>query len=213
MLVNLVPLALVGQDATTLWIASLVGLCGQALPRGRPWDRHRLLVNAGYSLFQLSWLVQAFSLLDSHATLRWDALLAAALVFGSSVLLLQRGAGHRQQLTPWRLAALISGWAGLALTLMVVPQLAAWRATALVLLAAVALLLARRARRGGSEGLHLCQLLISQSLVMAALLSLGPLVVDALLVTALLLVESVLFLRLSLNEQPPVVLQIGRAHV
>ena len=207
-LVNLVPLALVEQDTSTLWIASLVGLCGQVLPRGRPWDRHRLLVNAGYSLFQLSWLVRVAGQLNGDPGLRTQALIAAALAFGSSVLL-QQNPGPGPRLAPWRLAALISGWAGLALTLAVVPPLAAWRAAGLLLLAAAALLLACRARRSGGEALHLCQLLISQSLAMAGLVSLGPLGLDALLISALLLVESALFLRLSLQRQPPAVLRIG----
>lgn len=207
-LVNLVPLALVGQDASTLWIASLAGLCGQVLPRGRPWDRHRVLVNAGYGLFQLAWLLRASSLFGSDPRLRLDMLLAAALTYGCGVLLLQ-DEGQGRRLVPWRLAALISGWAGLALTLLVVPQLAAWRSAGLLLLAAAALLLARRARRVGGTDLHLCQLLISQGLVMAALFSLEPLVVDDLLVSALLLVECALFIRLGLRTQPPAVLRAG----
>ncbi len=207
-LVNLVPLALVEQDTSTLWIASLVGLCGQILPRGRPWNRHRLLVNAGYSLFELSWLVRVANQLNDAPGLRTQALMAAALAFGSSILL-QQNPGQGRRLAPWRLAALISGWAGLALTLAVVPPLAAWRAAGLLVLAAAALLLAFRARQSGGEGLHLCQLLISQSLVMVALLSLGPVGLDALLISALLLLESVLFLHLSLQGQPPIVLRIG----
>lgn len=207
-LVNLVPLALVRQDVNTLWIACLVGLCGQALPRGRPWDRHRVLVNAGYTLFQLSWIAHSATALDADAGLRLEALLAAALMFGCGLLLLQ-DQGQGQRLPPWRLAALISGWTGLALTVLVVPLPAAWRAIALLVLAAAALLLARRARRIGSADLHLGQLLISQGLVMAALFSLEPLVVDALLVNALLLVECVLFLRLGLRGQPPAVARLG----
>lgn len=207
-LVNLVPLALVGQDASTLWVASLVGVCGQILPRGRPWDRHRLLITAGYSLFQLSWLVRVTTLLNGAQALRAQALLAAVLVFGSGIVL-QQDPGPGRRLPPWRLAALISGWAGLALTLLVLPPLALWRATGLVLLAGTALLLARRARRSGAEGLYLCQLLISQGVVMAALFSLGPLLLDELLIQALLLVETVLFLLLSLRGQPPAVLRVG----
>ena len=211
-LVNLVPLALVGQEVSTLWIASLVGLCGQALPRGRPWDRHRVLVNAGYTLFQLSWVARSNTLLGGDVGLRLEVLLAATLVFGCGLLWLQ-DAGRSQRLAPWRLSALISAWAGLALTVLVVPQLVAWRAFALLGLAAAALLLARRARREGSAGLYLGQLLISQGLVMAALLSVESLGVDALLVNALLLVECVLFLRLVLRGQPPAVARLGWALV
>jgi len=52
---------------------------------------------------------------------------------------------------------------------------AAVRVTALALTAALALLLSRRARRGGSPSLALADSLCAQALLMAAILSLAPL--------------------------------------
>lgn len=208
-LVTLVPLALVTPNSSTLWIASLVGVCGQVLPRGRPWDRHRLLVSLGSSLFQLSWIVRATDLVADDTALRVQVVVAAAGVFGSGAVLSQMGQALRSRLTAWRLGALISCWAGLALTLLIVPPLALWRASGLIVLAAAALLLARRARRAGAPRLHLSQLLISQSLVMLALVSLWPVVVDGLLINGLLLLESALFLRLSLREPHSGIRRLG----
>lgn len=210
-LVNLVPLLLVQQSRITLVVASLVCLAGLVLSGRRPWDRHRLQVVLGYGLFQGVWLLRLRDPLSSQPDLRLGGLAAALLVFGVGVLLLQRRGRQAGPLTPARLAALIAAWGGLALALMAYPQQAATRAIALLLAAALALLLAWISRHGKARPLRTAQILISQGLVLAALLSLQPLLVDGLLLNLLLLGESGLFLLLGLRERQPSrrILQLG----
>lgn len=198
--VNLLPLLLVPSNATTLAIASLVSLLGQLLPRRRTWHRHRLIVVAAYGLFYGCWFVAAPTSLLATPMVSAGGALAACLVFGTGLLQQHWGMPLRRSLTPLRLCTLLLQWGGIALALLIYPRQAAVRATALALAAAVALLLSRRARRGGAPSLALADTLCAQALTMAAILSLAPLVVDPLLLLGALLVECALFLALGLLQ-------------
>lgn len=198
--VNLLPLLLVPANGTTLAIASLVSLLGQVLPRRRAWNRHRLTVVAAYALFHGSWFLAAPTSLLASPGVRAGGVLAAALVFATGLLLQHWGRPLRRALTPLQLATLLLQWGGIALALLLYPRQAAVRATALALAAALALLLSRRARRGGAPSLALADTLCAQAMTMAAILSLAPLVVDPLLLLGVLLVECALFLALGLLE-------------
>ena len=198
--VNLLPLLLVPSNGVTLAIASLVSLLGQVLPRRRAWNRHRLTVVAAYALFHGSWFLAAPTSLLASPGVRAGGVLAAALVFGTGLLLQHWGRPLRRTLTPLQLATLLLQWGGIALALLLYPRQAAVRATALALAAALALLLSRRARRGGAPSLALADTLCAQAMTMAAILSLAPLVVDPLLLLGVLLVECALFLALGLLE-------------
>ena len=192
--VNLLPLLLVPSNGTTLAIASLVGLLGQLLPRRRAWNRHRLIVVAAYALFHACWVGAAPTSLLASPMIRSGGALAAGLVFGSGVLLQHWGRPLRRALTPLRLATLLVQWGGIALALLLYPPQAVVRVTALACVAALALLLSRRARRGSALSLALADSLCAQALSMAAILNLAPLVVDPLLLVGVLLVECALFL-------------------
>ncbi|MFN6134574.1 MAG: hypothetical protein ACK46L_17020 [Synechococcaceae cyanobacterium] len=196
-LVNLVPLLLVQQSPITLAVASLVCLAGLVLAARRPWDRHRLQVLLGYGVFQGVWLLRLGESLVSQPALRLGGLATALVVFGAGVLLLQR---RSHSLPAAHLAALIAAWGGLGLALMAYPQQAASRVIGLLLAAALALLLAWLGRHGKARPLGTAQILISQGLVVAALLSLQPLLADGLLLNLVLLGESGLFLLLGLRE-------------
>jgi hypothetical protein len=198
--VNLLPLLLVPPNGTTLAIASLVCLLGQLLPRRRAWNRHRLIVVAAYALFHDCWFMAAPASLLASPGVRVGGALAAGLVFASGLLLQHRGRPLRRALTPLRLATLLLQWGGIALALLLYPRQAAVRVTALALTSALALLLSRRARRGGSPSLALADSLCAQALLMAAILSLAPLVVDPLLLLGVLLVECALFLAFGLLQ-------------
>jgi hypothetical protein len=192
--VNLLPLLLVPSNGTSLAIASLVCLLGQLLPRRRAWNRHRLIVVAAYALFHGCWFVAAPPSLLASPMARAGGALAAGLVFASGLLLQHWGRPLRRALTPLRLATLLLQWGGIALALLLYPRQVAVRVTALALTSALALLLSRRARRGGAPSLALADSLCAQALSMAAILSLAPLVVDPLLLLGVLLVECALFL-------------------
>ena len=198
--VNLLPLLLVPSNGTTLAIASLVCLLGQLLPRRRAWNRHRLIVVAAYALFHGCWFVAAPPSLLASPMARAGGALAAGLVFASGLLLQHWGRPLRRALTPLRLATLLLQWGGIALALLLYPRQAAVRVTALALTSALALLLSRRARRGGAPSLALADSLCAQALSMAAILSLAPLVVDPLLLLGVLLVECALFLAFGLLQ-------------
>ncbi len=198
--VNLLPLLLVPSNGTTLAIASLVTLLGQVLSRRRAWHRQRLIVTAAYALFHGSWFGAAPASLLASAGVRAGGLLAAVLVFATGLLLQHWGRPLRKGLTPVQVATLLLQWGAIGLALLLYPRQAAMRATALALAAGLALLLARRARRGGAPSLALADTLCAQALTMAAILSLAPLVVDPLLLLGVLLVECALFLGLGLLE-------------
>jgi len=215
--VNLLPLLLIPSNAITLAIASLVSLLGQVLPRRRAWNRHRLIVTAAYVLFQICWFGAAPTSLLASPGVRAGGILAAVLVFATGLLQQHWGRPLRRALTPWQLATLLLQWGGIALALLLYPSQATVRAPALALAAALALLLSRRARRGGAPSLALADTLCAQALTMGAILSLAPLVVDPLLLLGVLLVECALFLALGLLQGDmrlqrigwPVVLTVG----
>lgn len=207
-LINLVPLVLVPQNAITGAIAMAVCLGGQLLPRRRPWDRHRLLVFLGSSLFGLNWALQCWPSLQASPALRGAGVGAAALVFGGGVLLARWSWGPNPPLTPLRLAVPITGWAGIALSLLALPQLAWVRALSLAAAALVAAWLGWQTR-ARSRWFHLCHSLIAQSLVLAALLSLQPLVPTGLLLSSVLLVEALLFLVVTLVEGEPLLQRVA----
>jgi hypothetical protein len=198
--VNLLPLLLVPSNGITLAIASLVSLLGQVLPRRRAWHRHRLIVTAAYALFQSCWFVAAPISLLASPGVRAGGVLAAVVVFATGLLQRHGGRALRRAFTPMQLATLLLQWGGIALAVLLYPRQAAVRATALALAAALALLLSRRARRGGAPSLALADTLCAQALTMGAILSLAPLVVDPLLLLGVLLVECALFLALGLLE-------------
>lgn len=207
--VNLLPLVLVPPNAVTLAIASLVSLLGQVLPRRRAWNRHRLIVTATYTLFQICWFVAApSSLLASHGV-RASGVLAAVLVFGTGLLQQHWGRPLRRALTPLQLATLLLQWGGIALALLLYPSQAPVRAMALTLAAALALLFSRRARQGRAPSLALADTLCAQALTMGAILSLAPLVVEPVLLLGVLLVECALFLALGMLEGDMTLQRIG----
>ncbi len=206
---SLVPLLIVPQTALTLAIASLVTLVGSRLPLGHRWDRHRLLVTGAYALFHGSWFLRSQAALADDDRLRAAAALAAVLVFGAGIA---RQQGERQpagRTLALPLALLLSQWGALALALLLYPQHAAVRATALAGAAAVALLLSRSARRRGLGWLQRSEALVGQSLAVAAVLSLGPLIANAPLLVFVLLVECLLFLRLGVETGEGTIRRVG----
>ncbi len=207
--VSLVPLAIGPQGATPLALASGIALVGSGLPLGHRWDRHRLLVIGVYALFQGVWFLRNGPQSAASADLAAGAALAAVLVFGSGLLRLHRPGGAPPRPQPVPLALLIGQWGCLGLALLVYPRAAPSRAAALAVAAALALVLARGARRRGEAWLALGDGLAGQTLVVAALLSLAPLIADGPLLAGALLVECLLFLAIGVREQAATIRRIG----
>ncbi len=216
---GLVPLMIVLDNqpdlaAETLLIASLVAVVGLVLPLRRSWDPHLLVVTLAYASFHGAWFLRCAEALQASGDLRLRGALAALVVFGGGALLqhrrlLGRSEGSAASLAPLPLALQLSNWGALALALLIYPQQAASRAGALVLAAAVAALLARRARRAGVNWLRLSDTLIAQSLAMGAVIGLHPLIANAPLLLAILLLETLLFLRLGITENDTTIRRLG----
>ncbi|WP_216900190.1 hypothetical protein [Synechococcus sp. CCY 9618] len=207
--VSLVPLAIGPQGATALAIASAIALLGYGLPPAHRWERHRLVVLWVYALFQGIWFLRNGAELGASPALAGGAALAAVLVFGRGLLDLHRRGGALSRLKSLPLALLISQWGGLGLALLVYPRTAASRAAALAMAAALALLLARGARRRGEGWLALGDGLVGQTLVVASLISLAPLIADGPVLAVVLLAECLLFLAIGVREQAPTIRRIG----
>lgn len=207
--VNLVPLVIVPQSGLTLAIATAVALVGYGLPLRRPWNRHLLLVTWAYAAYHASWFLRCQALLEGGGALRTGAALAAVLVFGGGALFLHRSRALPPRLEALPLALQLSNWGALALALLVYPQQATVRATALALTAIVVLLLALRARRAGLRWLHLSDALVAQFLAVAAVLSLQPLIANTPLLLFSLLLECQLFFALGVLEAEAAIRRIG----
>ncbi len=207
--VSLVPLAIGPQGGTVLAIATAIALVGSRLPLGHRWQRHRLVVVGVYGAFQGIWFLRNGPELEASGALAAAAVLAAVLVFGGGLLSLHREPSPAAHLRTLPLALLLSQWGGLGLALLVYPREAAARAAALAGAAGVALLLARRARRGDVGWLALANGLVGQTLVVAALLSLAPLIADGPLLVGILLLECLLFLGIGVREGSATVRRIG----
>ena len=198
--VNLLPLLIVPQSVASLLVGSLVAMAGLLLPLRQGWGRHQLVVSLAYGAFHGSWFLRLDRLVH-HQELRPQALVAALVVFGSA-LLIQHQRRPLQAIPPpaLGLTTQLIGWGGLGLALSVYPQAELGRCLGLSLAAGGAVLLALRSRRRGIHAQQRTDLLVAQTLAMAALLALIPLVTDVSLVLLGVLVEVLLFLWLTVAE-------------
>ncbi|WP_172820828.1 hypothetical protein [Cyanobium sp. NIES-981] len=207
--VCLVPLTIVPQGGLILAVASLVALVGVVLPLARPWYGHRLLVGLSYGLFHANWVVRTLPLLAGSDTLRNQAALAAALVFISGTVLLQRPQRLRQHGLTLPLLVQLVNSGGLALALLLEPPQLGSRALALAACAGLLAVLAVRARRAELSWLRRCDVILAQAFSLAALLSLGPWVANPTLLTALVLLECLALLHLGHQDPDTMVRQLG----
>ncbi len=207
--VSLVPLAIGPQGGAALAIATAIALVGSELPLRHRWQRHRLVVSWVYGAFQIAWFLRNGPALSASSVLASGGALAAVLVFGIGLLRLHRQGAAPPRLQALPVALLLSLWGGLGLALLLYPREAPARATALAASAVVALLLSRRARRRGPSWLALGDVLVGQTLVLAALLSLAPLIADGPLLAGVVLLECVLFLGLAVREGSAPLRRIG----
>src|SRR5262249_33140194 len=97
----------------------------------------------------------------------------------------------------------------LAQALIVYPTTSWMRGIGLGLAGIVAYLLARRARPLGIRWLYLCDTLIGQALLVAALVSLYPLIANLPLTLLAIFLESALFLRLVIQEGEDSLIMLG----
>src|SRR5512143_1687513 len=207
-ILSMLPLAIVPQSATSLGIASVVALFGVLLSFRARWDQHLLSVIGSYFLYHVSWYLR----LGEAINLREHRLMGAfgaVAIFAAAALVHYRKDYASQKPVPWPLLVHISNWALLALALLVYPTESATRGFALALAGVIAYLLARRARPLGVHWLYLCDTLIGETLVVAALVSLSPLVANFQLVLLAIFLESLLFLRLVVNEDEVLVGKVG----
>ena len=151
---------------------ALLGLAmaGLLLPLRQGWGRHQLVVSLAYGAFHGSWFLRLDRLVH-HQELRPQALVAALVVFGSA-LLIQHQRRPLQAIPPpaLGLTTQLIGWGGLGLALSVYPQAELGRCLGLSLAAGGAVLLALRSRRRGIHAQQRTDLLVAQTLAMAALL-------------------------------------------
>lgn len=216
--VNLVPLAIAPQTPLGLALATAVALVGGQLPRGRPWNRHLLIVAWSYAAFLGHWVLQNGGPWATAPASAWSdpwlpavATLAALLVFGGGALRQQRAALVPAHLQGLPLALQLSDWGALALALLVIPPQAGVRAGALALTALALLGLGWRAKRLAVPWLQRSNVLVAQTFAMAAVASLHSILASGPLLLFLLLVECALFLLLGLREGDGPILRVGWA--
>jgi len=207
-ILSLLPLAIVSQSAMSLGIASVVALFGVVLSFRARWDQHLLIVIGAYLLYHVSWYLRLGEALHTP-WLQSVGAFGAIAVFATAALVHYRKDYASQKAEPWPLLVHVSNWALLALALLVYLTESATRGLALALAGVIAYLLARRARPLGVRWLYLCDTLIGEALVVAALVSLYPLIANLQLALLAIFLETVLFLRLVINEGEVFVGKVG----
>lgn len=205
---SMLPLAIVPQTAMTLGIASGVTLFGVALSYRARWDQHLLVVLGSFFLYHLSWYFHFGNALQTP-WLRFIGALSAVSVCSAAALVHYRKDYATQKMDSWPLLVHLSNWALLGMALFVYRNEYVPRSLALALAGALAYLLARRARSLGVRWLYLCDTLIGQALVVAALASLYPIIENLQLILLGLFLESMLFLLLVVNEGERFLVRIG----
>lgn len=198
-ILSLLPLAIVPQSAMSLSIASVVALFGVLLSLRARWDQHLLIVIGTYFLYHVSWYLRLGDAMQLPE-IRFIGAFGAIVVFAAAALVHYRKDYASQKPEHWPLLVHISNWALLALALLVYPNESAMCGLALALGGVIAYLLARRARPLGVRWLYLCDTLIGQTLMVAALVSLYPLIANLQLALLAIFLETVLFLRLVIDE-------------
>jgi hypothetical protein len=207
-ILSVLPLVIVPQSAVSLGIASVVALFAVVLSFRARWDQHLLIVIGTYFLYHVSWYLRLGDELDA-TWLRSFGALSAIAVFVTAALVHYRKDYASQKLELWPLLVHISNWVLLALALLVYPNASSTRGLALALAGVIAYLLARRARPLGVRWLYLCDTLIGQALVVAALVSLYPLIANIQLTLLAIFLETVLFLRLVIDEGEDSLARVG----
>ncbi len=201
-ILSLLPLAIVPPSIASLAIAVAVTLFGISLSFRSRWDRHLMNVLWAYFLFHVSWYLQMDPAIHAEADdHRIIGRLGALIVFIAAALVHYRKDYASQKVEPGPLRVHLSNWAILAVTLLAYrADLALLRAIVLALAGVAAYLLARRARPLGVRWLYLCDTLIGQALSIAAVVSLQPLIANIQLIMLAVFLETVLFLRLVIDE-------------
>lgn len=205
---SMLPLAIVPQTAMTLGIASGVALFGVSLSYRARWDQHLLVVLGSFFLYHLSWYLHLGDALQTP-WFRSVGALSAISVCTAAALVHYRKDYATQKMESWPLLVHLSNWTLLGLALFVYRNEYVPRSFSLVLAGIIAYLLARRAHPLGVRWLYLCDTLIGQALVVAALASLYPVIANLQLVLLGLFLESMLFLLLVINENERFLVRIG----
>src|SRR5262245_23564408 len=206
---SVLPLLIVPQSAMSLGITSVVVPFGIFLSFRARWDQHLLIVIGTYVVYHVSWYIRLGDELDAPG-LRFFAAFSAIAVFATAVLVhYRKDYASQKKLEPWPLLVHISNWVLLAQALIVYPTTSRMRGIGLGLAGIVAYLLARRARPLGIRWLYLCDTLIGQALLVAALVSLYPLIANLPLMLLAIFLESALFLQLVIQEGEDSLIMLG----
>ena len=231
---SLVPLMIAAPSALTLTLATLVALVSLLLPWRRPWHGQRLVACLAYATVQGTWVVRSGALDQAGASapsMRMLAAGAALLVFGCGALLphllpgtgMKAGNLAREQsratdredaeasglAIPLQVLLLLSNWGGLGLALLLYPEGPALRFGGLVLAAAGASWLASRGPQANRPWLRRSDSLMGQALAIAATLSWFSPIANGPLLLFALLVETLLFLRLGLDQDDAWIVSLG----
>jgi hypothetical protein len=205
---SLIPLMLVPQSAVALSIGTIVATVGLVLAFRPRWDLHALITLTAYLVYHVSWHVRAFGGTPSDA-LRLLGTGSAVLVSSAGLVTHYRRAASPTTFKALPLLVHLACWgivgAGLVLHLGDTP----WRATVLLVAACMAFLLGRRASSLGVRWVHTADALTAQLLAMAGVVLFQPFVFHWLFVPVLLFLETALFLRIVIDEDEPLLTQVG----
>lgn len=206
---SLLPFAIVPPTLVGLATATLVVVLGMTLARRARWDVHVLVVTVAWFAWHVQWYLRSVADLDDPA-LRAAAALAVVAVFAATALVHYRRDYVSLRVEPVPLAVHLGNWGFLALACLVYAPERLSGAAGLAVGGVVAWALGRRARVLGIRWLHLCDTLIAQGLMVAAIACATELFAAARLLWLLAVVaECALFLRLVIDENEAVLGRIG----
>ncbi|TVQ81133.1 MAG: hypothetical protein EA369_00535 [Bradymonadales bacterium] len=188
---SLIPLAIV-HDSVTYLIGAIVAVGGLAFSVRNVWEKHLFATISGFFLFSLFWWFNQ----DPQALLFEDKLIyvLGVLSVGLTAALIHYKRDYRNlEGDRWALVVHISNWLMVGVSLSFVSILGQFLFVSLFAAAFAAFLLAREGRRRGILWVYRCDTLLSQALLILALISLGKLDLDWSIRVGLIFLTSYLF--------------------
>ena len=205
---SLIPLAIVPQAPTPLFIATGVTLFGIGLAYRTRWNRHLLVTVAAFGIHHAAWYVRVGGS-DAELTTR---IMGASCALGVGVAAAL--AHYQRDCASQRLARLpflvhVTNWGLIGLWLLLYSTRTQVRGASLIAAGLAAFALARRGKSLGVRWLHLTDTLVAQGFLVGGLIALHPHAFHWLLIPGLVFLETALYVRVVLGEGEELLTRAG----
>ncbi len=205
---SLIPLALIPQSNPSLILATLVTAVGLTMAYRARWDLHSLITAAAFVVFHIAWYA-AGSALTPDIGGRAIGVLSALLIGCMVVLTHYRRTYASSGIKTLPFLVHLTGWSMLVTAAIVYAGNTPLRGVTLVGAAVVVFFLARRGRTLGIRWVYLTDTLVAEAIALVGIVSFYPFVLNWLLVSAVIFLQTVLCLKIGIDEDEELFERVG----